>query len=58
MDELYFCPDCHAEHAEPLDAALGHIVRCLNCEVVAGSYTVPVTFEPVRVVHVEINIAA
>jgi len=58
MDELYFCPDCQAEHAEPLDAALGHVARCLTCEILAGSVDVPVRIEPARVVRVEINIAA
>jgi hypothetical protein len=31
MDETYLCPDCRAEHAEPHEAVLGHIARCLNC---------------------------
>jgi hypothetical protein len=60
MDELYFCPDCLAEHTEPLDAGLGHVARCLTCEIVAGSKPVPVHFEPVRIaqITVETNIAA
>jgi hypothetical protein len=30
-DERFFCPDCSAEHREPLEATLGHIARCLTC---------------------------
>jgi len=26
-DERFFCPDCCAEHREPLEATLGHIAR-------------------------------
>jgi len=31
MDDTYLCPDCHCEHAEPSEAVLGHIARCLGC---------------------------
>jgi hypothetical protein len=31
MDDIYFCPDCRAEHAEPHEAVLGHFARCLTC---------------------------
>jgi hypothetical protein len=31
MDVIYFCPDCRAEHAEPLEAVLGHRARCATC---------------------------
>lgn len=31
MDETYLCPDCRAEHSEPLEAVLGHIARCMSC---------------------------
>jgi hypothetical protein len=31
MENTYLCPDCRAEHAEPHDAVLGHIARCLTC---------------------------
>jgi hypothetical protein len=58
MDEPYFCPDCLAEHTEPLDATLGHVARCLTCEIFAGSVDVPVRFEAAEVVRVEISIAA
>jgi hypothetical protein len=57
MDDLYFCPDCHAEHGEPADASLGHLVLCLACAVDA---TAPV--EPPRVaveaIALEVYIAA
>lgn len=33
MDEPLFCPDCHQLHAEPAEASLGHLVRCLTCEL-------------------------
>jgi hypothetical protein len=58
MDELYFCPDCLAEHTEPLDATLGHVARCLTCEIFSGSVDVPVRIEAVEAVRVEISIAA
>jgi hypothetical protein len=31
MDDIYFCPDCRAEHTEPDEAVAGHIARCLTC---------------------------
>jgi hypothetical protein len=31
MEDTYLCPDCRAEHTEPLEAVLGHIARCLDC---------------------------
>lgn len=31
MDDIYLCPDCRAEHADPYEATLGHIARCLGC---------------------------
>jgi hypothetical protein len=31
MDEIYLCPDCRSEHAEPYEAALGHLARCVAC---------------------------
>lgn len=35
MDEIYLCPDCYAEHQEPLEATLGHLVRCPECALLA-----------------------
>ena len=35
METPYLCPDCGSAHAEPGDAALGHLVRCLDCQVEA-----------------------
>jgi hypothetical protein len=59
MDDLFLCPDCHAEHAEPLDASLGHVVRCLTCELLDGAVVVPIQIEPIREpLHIEIHIAA
>jgi hypothetical protein len=34
MEELYLCPDCRAEHAEPYEAVLGHHARCVACALV------------------------
>lgn len=31
MEDTYLCPDCRAEHSEPLEPALGHLVRCASC---------------------------
>jgi hypothetical protein len=31
MEDVYLCPDCRAEHAEPHEAVLGHIARCMSC---------------------------
>jgi hypothetical protein len=31
MEDIYVCPDCRAEHAEPFEPALGHIARCMSC---------------------------
>lgn len=41
MDDLYLCPDCLALHAEPLDAVLGHVVRCFACAVAAELDALP-----------------
>jgi hypothetical protein len=39
MDDTYLCPDCHAEHTEPLDAVLGHLARCLTCATLFDALT-------------------
>lgn len=31
MDDIYLCPDCRCEHAEPFEAVLGHLARCMSC---------------------------
>jgi hypothetical protein len=31
MDDIYLCPDCRSEHAEPYEAVLGHLARCMSC---------------------------
>lgn len=31
MEDVYLCPDCRFEHAEPHEAVLGHIARCVSC---------------------------
>ena len=50
MDEIYLCPDCYAEHQEPLEATLGHLVRCLSCALRAAAdeprRPLPVTLAP------------
>jgi hypothetical protein len=59
MDDLFLCPDCHAEHGEPLAPSLGHRVRCLSCEMMDGTVFVAVQIEPIREpLHIEIHIAA
>jgi len=60
MDDVYFCPDCRAEHQEPLEATLGHEARCMTCELLAGAHPVPVRIAPVRVeeIRIDIHIAA
>jgi hypothetical protein len=35
MDELFLCPDCYELHDEPAEATLGHLVRCLACDLAA-----------------------
>lgn len=37
MDEPFLCPDCHALHDEPAEPVLGHVARCLDCEIAAES---------------------
>ena len=37
MDDIYYCPDCRAEHQEPIEATLGHVARCLTCAVLNES---------------------
>jgi hypothetical protein len=31
MEDVYLCPDCRSEHAEPYEAVLGHVARCVSC---------------------------
>ena len=31
MEDTNLCPDCRAEHAEPYEAVLGHVARCMSC---------------------------
>jgi len=31
MEDTYLCPDCRTEHAEPFEAVLGHVARCMSC---------------------------
>jgi DNA-directed RNA polymerase subunit RPC12/RpoP len=33
METLYLCPDCGDPHDQPGEAALGHQVRCLDCQI-------------------------
>ena len=39
MDDIYECPDCRAEHAEPYEAVLGHRARCLTCAILLEALT-------------------
>ena len=39
MEDTYLCPDCRAEHADPQDAVLGHIARCLTCVLLLEALT-------------------
>lgn len=31
MEDTYLCPDCRCEHADPAEAVLGHVARCIGC---------------------------
>ncbi len=53
-DERFICPDCCAEHREPLEAALGHIAHCLTCALALDAGNGP-SYEPLVL---EIHIAA
>jgi len=33
MDTMFLCPDCGGEHGDPAEAALGHQIRCLDCQI-------------------------
>ena len=33
MDTRFLCPDCGHGHADPGEAGLGLIVRCLDCQI-------------------------
>ncbi len=33
METPYLCPDCGDAHGQPAEAALGHQVRCLDCQI-------------------------
>ncbi|HEX3467961.1 MAG TPA: TraR/DksA C4-type zinc finger protein [Candidatus Elarobacter sp.] len=33
MDTLLLCPDCGDEHDQAAEAALGHRIRCLDCQI-------------------------
>ena len=39
MEDTYLCPDCRAEHADPHEAVLGHIARCLTCVMLLEALT-------------------
>jgi hypothetical protein len=52
MDDRFLCPDCSAEHSEPLDATLGHVARCLTCAIEHEAFTR--SGEPVAEVGFEI----
>jgi hypothetical protein len=54
MDDRFICPDCYAEHTEPLDAALGHLVRCLSCALAVDA----ANDSPHETLLLEIHIAA
>jgi hypothetical protein len=56
MDEPYVCPDCGAEHTEPLEAALGHRALCLTCAIIAeGGRPIPVRIETTAVTVIAID---
>jgi hypothetical protein len=35
MDAQLFCRECGADHDDPADARLGHLVICLDCALAA-----------------------
>jgi hypothetical protein len=45
MDDIYLCPDCRAEHAEPHEAVVGHIARCFTCVMLLEALTDKQTLE-------------
>ncbi len=53
MDETFFCPDCGAEHLEPIEATLGHFARCVDCVVVAEARE-PVVHAGITLVEVRV----
>jgi hypothetical protein len=55
MDDTYLCPDCRAEHAEPFEAVLGHIARCMSCAMLLEALT---DEQALRAEFVEIRVAA
>jgi hypothetical protein len=55
MDDIYLCPDCHAEHTEPQEAVLGHVARCLSCLMLLEALAEE---QALRAEIVEIRIAA
>jgi len=55
MDDYLLCPDCGIEHAEPLEATLGHLARCLTCTVLLEAETAE---QPRREPRFEIPFAA
>jgi hydrogenase maturation factor HypF (carbamoyltransferase family) len=55
MDDIFLCPDCLTEHREPLEARLGHRVRCSSC---AMAVEIEVAYEELPTLELEIHIAA
>ena len=53
MDDIYLCPDCRAEHAEPYEAVLGHIARCMSCvmflEILNEEQTLRAEIQEIRI---------
>ena len=39
MDQIFLCPDCRSEHAEPYEAVLGHLARCEGCALLLDLIT-------------------
>jgi hypothetical protein len=44
MDDQFFCRECGAEHLEPADARLGHLVICLECALRNELYSIEIEF--------------
>ncbi len=55
MDDIYLCPDCRAEHAEPYEAVLGHIARCFTCVIL---HEAPTGEQAIHREIMEIHVAA
>ena len=55
MDDIYLCPDCRSEHAEPYEPVLGHLARCVPCGLLLEALADEAALQPAIL---EIRLAA